>query len=151
MRCVWTLVMTWAPWHTMMRVHPHTFAHGDTSQSPSMVHNDTCPPTSSTTSPLPTTYMSPPPTTSIAPVDVRGRDEMRFMLTLGRPTPSAVPPEFVHTEFIQTKIPTPHQRLHTLRIGREGCNGHGHILLTVGLDMVLYFDSISIIYTSLYS
>ena len=22
MRCVWTLVMTWAPWHTMMRVHP---------------------------------------------------------------------------------------------------------------------------------
>ena len=22
MRCVWTLVMTWAPWHTMMPVHP---------------------------------------------------------------------------------------------------------------------------------
>ena len=22
MRCVWTLVMTWAPWHTMMWVHP---------------------------------------------------------------------------------------------------------------------------------
>ncbi|KAK7852541.1 hypothetical protein CFP56_038559 [Quercus suber] len=41
-------------------------------------------------------------------------------------------------------------RLHTLRIGREGRNGHGHILLTVGLDMVLYFDSIPITYTSLY-
>ena len=99
--------MTWVPWHMMMRVHPHTFAHGDTSQSPSMVHNDTYPPTSSTTSPLPTTYMSPPPTTSIAPVDVRGRDEMRFMLTPGRPTLSVVPPEFVHTEFIQKEIPTP--------------------------------------------
>ena len=73
---------------------------------------------------------------------------MRFM-----PTPNAVPPEFVHTVFIQIKIPTPplYQRLHTLRIGREGHNEHGHILMTVGLDMVLYFDSIPITYTSLYS
>ena len=30
----------------------HRFAHGDTSQSPSMVLDDTCPPTSSTTSPI---------------------------------------------------------------------------------------------------
>uniref|UniRef100_A0A7N2L8H6 Aminoacyl-tRNA synthetase class II (G/ P/ S/T) domain-containing protein n=1 Tax=Quercus lobata TaxID=97700 RepID=A0A7N2L8H6_QUELO len=62
----------------------HTFAHGDTSRSPS---------TSSTTSPLPTTHTSPPPTTRTTPADVRGRDEMRFMLTLG-----VVPPEFVHIE-----------------------------------------------------
>nr|POE53078.1 serine--trna ligase [Quercus suber] len=57
----------------------HTFAHRDTSRSPS---------TSSTTSLLPTTHTSPPPTTRTAPVDVCGRDEMRFM-----PTPSAVPLE----------------------------------------------------------
>ena len=63
--------------------------------------------------------------------------DMRFMPTPGRPTLGAVPPEGVHTEFIPPQIPTPHQSLHTLRIGREGCNGHGHILLTVGLDMVL--------------
>ncbi|KAK9998530.1 hypothetical protein SO802_018133 [Lithocarpus litseifolius] len=55
----------------------YTFAHGDTSRSPS---------TSSSGSPLPTTHTSPPPTTSTAPPDVRGRDEMRFM-----PTPGAVP------------------------------------------------------------
>ncbi|KAK7822949.1 hypothetical protein CFP56_035943 [Quercus suber] len=113
----------------------YTFAHYDTSRSSSMVRDDTSPPTSSTTSLLPTTHTSPPPTTGIAPANVHGRDEMRFM-----PTPGAVPPEFVHTEFIQTEIPTspppPHQRLHTLRIDREGRNGHGHILLTVGLDMV---------------
>ena len=30
----------------------HRFAHGDTSQSPSTVLDDTCPPTSSTTSPI---------------------------------------------------------------------------------------------------
>ncbi|KAK7830414.1 protein main-like 2 [Quercus suber] len=54
--------------------------------SPSMVHNDTYPPTSSTTSPLPTTHTSPPPTTSTAPADVHGRDEMRFM-----PSPAVVP------------------------------------------------------------
>nr|POF15779.1 hypothetical protein CFP56_17985 [Quercus suber] len=29
----------------------HRFTHGDTSQSPSMILDDTCPPTSSTTSP----------------------------------------------------------------------------------------------------
>nr|POE77098.1 protein involved in de novo 2 [Quercus suber] len=32
----------------------HTFAHGDISQSPSIRSDDTCPPTSPTTSPLPT-------------------------------------------------------------------------------------------------
>ncbi|KAK7819872.1 hypothetical protein CFP56_039472 [Quercus suber] len=84
----------------------HTFAHGDTSRSPSMRSDDTCPPISPTTSPLPTARMSPPVTTDTAPADVHGRDEMRFMPTPRRPTPSAVPPEFVHTEFIQTQIPT---------------------------------------------
>nr|POF25797.1 hypothetical protein CFP56_66620 [Quercus suber] len=54
----------------------HTFAHGDTSRSPSMRSDDTCPPTSPTTSPLPTTRMSPLVTTSIAPADVHGRDEI---------------------------------------------------------------------------
>ncbi|KAK7843703.1 hypothetical protein CFP56_012013 [Quercus suber] len=68
------------------------------------------------------------------------------MPTPGLPTPGAVPTEDLHTEY-----PPPHQRLHTLRIGCEGRNGHGHILLIVGLDMVLYFDSILITYTSLYS
>ncbi|KAL0010988.1 hypothetical protein SO802_006096, partial [Lithocarpus litseifolius] len=85
----------------------HKFAHGDTSQSPSMVHDDTCPPPSSTTSPLPTTYTSPPWTTGNALVDVHGRDEMRFMPTPGRPTPGAVPHEFAHIEFIQIEIPSP--------------------------------------------
>ncbi|KAK7857627.1 hypothetical protein CFP56_016500 [Quercus suber] len=80
----------------------HRFAHGDTSRSLSMRSDDTYPPTSPTTSPLPTTRMSPPLTTSTAPADVHGRDEMRFM-----PTPGAVPLEFVHTEFIQTQIPAP--------------------------------------------
>ncbi|XP_030939448.1 uncharacterized protein LOC115964231 [Quercus lobata] len=118
----------------------HTFAHGDTTRSPSMRSDGTCPPTSPSTSPLPTTCTSPPLTTSPAPAIVHGRDEMRFMPTPGRPTPGAVPPEFVHTAFIQTQIPPPppHQSLRTLRIGREGRNGHGHILLTVGLYMVLY-------------
>ena len=64
-------------------------------------------------------------------------DDMRFMPTPRRPTLGAVPPEGVHTEFIQTQIPPPHQSLHTLRIGHEGRNGHGHILLTVGPDVVL--------------
>ena len=64
-------------------------------------------------------------------------DDMRFMPTPGRPTLGAVPPEGVHTEFISPQIPTPLQSLHTLKISREGRNGHGHILLTVGLDMVL--------------
>ena len=59
------------------------------------------------------------------------------MPTLRQPTLGAVSPEGVHTEFIQPQLPTPLQSLHTLRIGREGCNGHRHILLTVGLDMVL--------------
>ena len=80
----------------------HTFAHRDTSRSPSMVCDDTCLPTSSTTSPLPTNSMSPPLTTSTTLADVHGRDEIRFM-----PTPSAIPPKFVHTEFIQKEIPTP--------------------------------------------
>ena len=34
-------------------------------------------------------------------------DDMRFMPTPGRPTPGAVPPEGVHTEFIPPQIPTP--------------------------------------------
>ncbi|XP_050283517.1 uncharacterized protein LOC126723767 [Quercus robur] len=85
----------------------HTFAHGDTSGSPSMRSDGTCPPTSPSTSPLPTTRTSPPLTAGPAPAVVHGRDEMRFMPTLGRPTPVVVPPEFVHTEFIQTQIPTP--------------------------------------------
>ena len=80
----------------------HTFAHRDISRSPSMVCDDTCLPTSSTTSPLPTNNMSPPLTTSTTLADVHGRDEIRFM-----PTPSAIPPKFVHTEFIQKEIPTP--------------------------------------------
>ncbi|KAK7826929.1 tobamovirus multiplication protein 1, partial [Quercus suber] len=80
----------------------HIFAHGDTSRSPSMRCDDTCPPTSPSTSPLPTTSMFPLLTTSTAPADVHGIDEMRFM-----PTPGAVPPEFVHSEFSQTQIPAP--------------------------------------------
>ncbi|KAK7857446.1 kinesin-like protein kin-14e [Quercus suber] len=60
----------------------HTFAHGDTSRSPSMRCDDTCPPTSPTTSPLPTTH------------------EIHAHL-------GAVPPEFVHSEFSQTQIPAP--------------------------------------------
>ena len=83
----------------------HTFAHRDTSRSPSMRSDGTCPPTSPSTSLLPTTRTSPPLTTGTDPAVVHGRDEMRFMPT--RPTPSAVPLEFVHTEFIQTQIPTP--------------------------------------------
>ena len=51
----------------------HRFAHGDTSQSPSMVYDDTCPPTSSTTSPLPTTRTSPLPTTGTTPTNVETR------------------------------------------------------------------------------
>ena len=77
----------------------HTFAHGDTSRSPSMRIDGTCPPTSPTTSPLSTTRTSPPLTIGTAPVDVHGRDEMRFMPTPGRPTPGAVPPpEASHIE-----------------------------------------------------
>ncbi|KAK7826636.1 protein involved in de novo 2 [Quercus suber] len=48
----------------------HTFAHGDTSRSPSMRSDDTCPPTSPTISPLPTARMSPPVTTGTASADV---------------------------------------------------------------------------------
>ncbi|XP_030963490.1 mucin-2-like [Quercus lobata] len=85
----------------------HTFAHGDISGSPSMRSDGTCPPTSPSTSPLPTTRTSSPLTGGPTLAVVDGRDEMRFMPTPGRPTPVAVPPEFVHTEFIQTQIPTP--------------------------------------------
>ena len=85
----------------------HTFAHGDTSRSPSMRSDGTCPPTSPTTSPLPTTHTSPLLTTGTALADVHGRDEIRFMPTPGWPTPGAIPPEFMHTEFIQTQISTP--------------------------------------------
>ena len=34
-------------------------------------------------------------------------DDMRFMPTPGRPTLGAIPPKGVHTELIQTQIPTP--------------------------------------------
>ena len=84
----------------------HLFAHGDTSRSLSKRSDGTCPPTSPSTSLLATTRMSPPLTTNTDPAIVRGRDEMRFMPNPGRPTPSAVPLEFVHTKFIQTQIPT---------------------------------------------
>ena len=84
----------------------HPFAHGDTSRSLSMRSDGTCPRTSPSTSLLPTTRTSPPLTTSTDPAIVRGRDEMRFMPNPGRPTPSAVLLEFVHTKFIQTQIPT---------------------------------------------
>nr|POF19591.1 2,3-bisphosphoglycerate-independent phosphoglycerate mutase [Quercus suber] len=111
----------------------HTFVHGDTSQSPSMRSDDTCPPTSPTTSPLPTTRMAPPLTTGTASADVHGRDEMRFM-----PTPGVVPPEFVHTEFIQTQIPAPPpeashiqdrlRRLQRTRTHPPDCGtGHGKV------------------------
>ena len=119
----------------------HTFAHGDTSWSPSMVCDDTCPPTSFTTSLLPTTHTSPPQTTSTAPTDVRGRDKMRFMFTPGRPTPSVVPPEFVHSELIQTEIPIPSpeashiedwpRRPQRTRTHPPDCGiGHGTVLYT---------------------
>nr|POE51367.1 protein involved in de novo 2 [Quercus suber] len=49
----------------------HTFAHGDTSRSPSMRSDDTCPPTSPTISPLPTARMSPPVTTGTASADTQ--------------------------------------------------------------------------------
>ena len=85
----------------------HTFAHAHTSRSPSMRSNGTCPRTSLSTSLLPTTHTSPPLTTGTTPAVVHGRNDMRFMPTPGRPTPGAVPPKGVHTEFIQTQIPTP--------------------------------------------
>ena len=122
----------------------HTFAHAHPSQSPSMRSCGTCPPTSPSTSSLPTTRTSPPLTTGTAPAVVHGRDDMRFMPTPGQPTPGAVPSKDMHTEFIQTQIPTPHQILHTLRIGREGRNRHGHILLIV--DWTWYYS----LYTSNY-
>ncbi|KAK9995055.1 hypothetical protein SO802_024758 [Lithocarpus litseifolius] len=90
----------------------HTFAHGDTSRSPS---------TSFTISLLSTTRTSPPPTTSTAPADVRSRDEMRFM-----PTPGAVPiptppPEASH---IEDRPRRPQRtRTHPLDCG----TGHGKV------------------------
>ena len=85
----------------------HTSAHAHISRSPSMRSNGTCPPTSPSTSPLPTIRTSPPLTTGTTPTVVHGRDDMRFMSTPGRPTPGAVPPDGVQTEFIQTQIPAP--------------------------------------------
>ena len=85
----------------------HTFAHAHPSRSPSMRSCGTYPPTSPSTFRLRTTRTSPPLTTGTAPAVVHGTDDMRFMPTLGRPTLSTVPPEGVHTEFIQTQIPTP--------------------------------------------
>uniref|UniRef100_A0A7N2L7B8 Uncharacterized protein n=1 Tax=Quercus lobata TaxID=97700 RepID=A0A7N2L7B8_QUELO len=88
----------------------HTFAHGDTSWSPSIRSDGTCPPTPPTTSPLPTTRMSPPLITDTTPADVHGRDKMRFMPTLGRPTPGAIPPEFVHTKQGETSQGTSEEK-----------------------------------------
>uniref|UniRef100_A0A7N2MN98 Uncharacterized protein n=1 Tax=Quercus lobata TaxID=97700 RepID=A0A7N2MN98_QUELO len=85
----------------------YRFAHGDTSQSLSMVRDDTYPPTSSTTSPLPTTRTSPPPTISTAPTDVHGRNEIRFTPISRRPTLSVIPLDFVHIKSIQTEILNP--------------------------------------------
>ena len=126
----------------------YTFAHRDTFRSPSLVCEGTCPPRSSTTSPLPTTYTSPPPTTGTIPADVRGKDEMRFM-----PTPMLSPLSLCIPSSSKQRYPPLHQRLHTLRNNREGHNGHGlkHIPLTLGLDMALYFNLVQITYTSLYS
>ena len=83
--------MTWALWHTMMRVHPirlpmrtHLGPH------PHPLLHLHCPPP----------VRLPQPTTHTTPADVRGKDEMRFMPTPRQPTPGAVSPEFVHTEFI---------------------------------------------------
>ena len=42
-------------------------------------------------------------------------DDIRFMPTPGQPTLGVVPPEGVHTEFIQTQIPTPPTRAFTHR------------------------------------
>ena len=88
MRCVWTLVMTWAPWHTMMRVHPIRLPIG-THLSPHPWF------TMIPTHPYPLLHLCypppvrlPPSTIGITPPDVCGRNEMRFM-----PTPGAVPPK----------------------------------------------------------
>ena len=63
-----------------------------------MVCDDTCPPTSSTTSPLPTTHASPLLTIGAIPTDVHGSEDMIFVPIPGRPTP-----EFVHTELSQVE------------------------------------------------
>ena len=78
-------------------------------------------------------------------------DDIRFMPTPGQPTLGVVPPEGVHTEFIQTQIPTPPpepshiedrpQRPQRTRTQPPDCGtGHGTIVCTH-----------PIIYTSLYS
>ena len=78
-------------------------------------------------------------------------DDIRFMPTPGQPTLGVVPPEGVHTEFIQTQIPTPPpepshiedrpQRPRRTRTHPPDCGtGHGTIVCTH-----------PIIYTSLYS
>ena len=78
-------------------------------------------------------------------------DDIRFMPTPGQPTLGVVPPEGVHTEFIQTQIPTPPpepshiedrpQRPQRTRTHPPDCGtGHGTIVCTH-----------PIIYTSLYS
>ena len=68
-------------------------------------------------------------------------DDMRFMPTPGLPTLGAVPPEGMHTEFIQTQIPTPPpepshiedrlRRPQRTRTHPPDCGtGHGTILCT---------------------
>ncbi|KAK7848969.1 hypothetical protein CFP56_003953 [Quercus suber] len=91
---------------------------------------DTCPPTSPTTSLLPTTRMSPLLTIGTAPADVHGRDKMRFMPTPRRPTLSAVPHESIpapppEASHIQDRPRKPQRtRTHPPDCG----TGHGTIL-----------------------
>ena len=78
-------------------------------------------------------------------------DDMRFIPTPGQPTLGVVPPEGVHTEFIQTQIPTPPpepshiedrpRRSQRTRTHPPDCGtGHGTIVCTHPIT-----------YTSLYS
>nr|POE86315.1 hypothetical protein CFP56_45924 [Quercus suber] len=57
----------------------HTFAHGNTSRSPSKGSDDTCPPISPTTFLLPTTRMSPPLTTNTTLADLSGGAKVKMM------------------------------------------------------------------------
>ncbi|KAK7844242.1 hypothetical protein CFP56_011098 [Quercus suber] len=98
-----------------------------------MVCDDTCPPISSTTSPLSTTHTSSPPTIGATPTDVHGSEDMIFV-----PNPGL------------RNSPAPHQSLYTLRryrvntlsrlrIGHKGCKGHEDKLLTARLEMICIF------------
>ena len=64
-------------------------------------------------------------------------DDMRFMPTPGLPPLVLSPLRACIPSSSRHRYPPPHQSLHTLRIDREGRNEHGHILLTMGPDVVL--------------